>query len=230
MESCLSGLENASLPGTPPTYQRMVYRTLIHGAAVLDEAAALRNGEDDSVAESGEVILHFGAVDWQADVYVNGLWVGSHEGGYDSFSFPIADALRSNTAGSGTGSSGHATLDEILVVVHDPSNYGSQPFGKQRTSAMWKPAGDTYSPNSGIWQSVWLESVPTSRIKALKIAPNSTHLRLNVQTTIPPTASAVTIVVTKHGQTVVRATGEPNVPFAVEIPHPELWSPETPSL
>jgi hypothetical protein len=102
------------------------------------------------------VLLHFGAVDWQADVYVNGLWVGSHEGGYDAFFFPIADALRSGGSDgsddSGGGGGGGGSLDEIMVVVHDPSNSGSQPFGKQRTSAMWSPAGDTYSPNSGIWQ------------------------------------------------------------------------------
>jgi hypothetical protein len=230
VESCLSGLENASLPGTPPTYQRMVYRTLIDGSAALEEAAAVDNRGGDGTIDDGEVLLHFGAVDWQADVYINGLWVGSHEGGYDSFSFPIADALRSRKVGDEWQSTDESTLDEILVIVHDPSNYGSQPFGKQRTSAMWRPAGDTYSPNSGIWQSVWLESVPTARIEALKIAPNSTHLRLNVQTTIPPTAGAVTVTVTKHGQTVVSTKGQPNLPFAVEIPQPELWSPEKPFL
>ena len=163
VESCLSGLENVSLPGTPPTYQRMVYRTLVDGAAALAEAAAATDEEEDGGSSNGrddadgEVLLHFGAVDWQADVYVNGLWVGSHEGGYDAFFFPIADALRSGGSDdgsddSGGGGGGGGSLDEIMVVVHDPSNSGSQPFGKQRTSAMWSPAGDTYSPNSGIWQ------------------------------------------------------------------------------
>ena len=100
--------------------------------------------------------MHFGAVDWQTDVYVNGVWVGSHEGGYDGFSFPITDALDANTIDSqeadiffneeNSSSSTRSTQNtsEIVVVVHDPSNYGPQPFGKQRVSAMWSPAGDTY--------------------------------------------------------------------------------------
>ena len=106
---------------------------------------------------------------------------------------------------SGGGSGGD---DEIIVMAHDPSNSGGQPFGKQRTSAMWSPAGDTYSPNSGIWQSVWIESVPTARIESLKMAPNSTHLILNVLTTIPPVSESVTVTVTKHGKTVATGTGE----------------------
>ena len=96
VESCLSGLENASLPGSPPTYQRMAYRTLIDGGLALEEAAqADAGGDSGDDGSEGDVLLHFGAVDWQADVYVNGLWVGSHEGGYDAFTFPIGDALRS---------------------------------------------------------------------------------------------------------------------------------------
>jgi len=180
VESCLSGLRNRSAAagaagprGVPPTYKYvhvvlpllpflrvllltsalshryMFYRTEVDGAALLLQAAAKGGG--------GRALLHFGAVDWQADVYVNGLWVGGHEGGYDSFSFDVTAALqtaasrtrRANAAASAGG--GH---DEVMVAVHDPSNGGSQPFGKQRTSAMWRPAGDTYSPNSGIWQPV----------------------------------------------------------------------------
>ena len=57
---------------------------------------------------------------------------------------------------------------------------------------MWSPAGDTYTTNSGIWQSVWLEAVPAARIESLRLAPNDTHLVLNAVTTIPPTAGQVT--------------------------------------
>merc|ERR1719253_780509 len=124
----------------------MIYRTLIDGRAVRAEN------------RDGDVLLHFGAVDWQTDAYVNGIWVGSHEGGYDGFSFSIGAAL------------GNSGKDEILLQVYDPSNHGSQPFGKQRSSAMYSPAGDTYSPVSGIWQPVWLEAVPARHITSLKIA------------------------------------------------------------
>lgn len=220
VESCLSGLENASLPGTPPTYQDMFYRTLIDGRALLAPEQQRAPETGDAPSNPKEVLLHFGAVDWSADVYVNGLWVGSHEGGYDAFSFEISDTL-----GQGEGE-----LDELMVVVHDPSNYGSQPFGKQRTSAMWRPAGDTYTTNSGIWQSVWMETVPAARIEALKLAPNSTHLILNAQTTIPPTAGQIVATVMKHGVAVASGSGQPNVPFAIKIPSPEQWSPENPFL
>eukprot|EP01047_Picozoa_sp_COSAG01_P044191 COSAG01_NODE_3979_length_5471_cov_3.013217_1_plen_193_part_00 len=156
VESCLSGLRNASLPllpGSPPTYQDMFYRTLIDGRMLLAEAAAMAGETAAGGAAAGEVLLHFGAVDWQCDVYVNGLWVGSHEGGFDAFFFRISEALGLRV-GSGE------ELSEVMVVAHDPSNYGPQPFGKQRTSAMWSPAGDTYTTNSGIWQSVRAGSTP----------------------------------------------------------------------
>jgi len=59
-----------------------------------------------------------------------------------------------------------------VVQVHDPSNHGSQPYGKQRTSSMWSPAGDTYSPVSGIWQSVWLEAVPAEKyVTEIRVCP-----------------------------------------------------------
>jgi len=223
VESCLSGLENATLPGTPPTYQHMVYRTLVDGAgllAELQEHEQLRGAEH---AISGEVLLHFGAVDWQVQVYVNGLWVGSHEGGYDSFSFDIAAPLAEHSPG---------TPSEILVVAHDPSNFGNQPFGKQRTSAMWRPAGDTYSPNSGIWQPVWLEVVPSAHINALKLTPNTTHLNVKVLTSLPELHGETPVVVeVLDGTQVVASTADyPNSPLSIEIPDPKLWSPEHPFL
>ena len=233
VESCLSGLQNATLPGSPPTYQHMVYRTLIDGGAMLREAAGLAQGPGDP----GAVLLHFGAVDWQAEVYVNGMWVGSHEGGYDGFAFDIAHALHPLLAAVPSPSSGAdgsvppPPLDEIMVVAHDPSNYGSQPFGKQRTSAMWRPAGDTYSPVSGIWQPVWLEPAPAAgRIDAVRLAPNTTHLTLSVATT-PGGCGAVSVTVhTDSDPAVAAGSGRPNIPFSVPIPAPMLWSPERPFL
>lgn len=91
-------------------------------------------------------LLHFGAVDWQTQVYVNGKYVGNHTGGYDGFSFDITTLLK-------------ATGNELFVVVFDPSDAGPQPMGKQRVSAISEPGGDHYTPSSGIWQTVWLENV-----------------------------------------------------------------------
>jgi len=206
VESCLSGLKNLSTGlNVPPTYEHMIYRTIIDGTTVRAEN------------RDGDVLLHFGAVDWQTDAYVNGIWVGSHEGGYDGFSFSIGSAL------------GRSGKDEILLQVYDPSNHGSQPFGKQRTSSMWRPAGDTYSPVSGIWQPVWIESVPARYIKSLKIAADTTKLNVNVVTNTPD-AESVKISVSAHGHIVAKGKGKANFPFSIAILQPHLWSPEDPFL
>lgn len=97
------------------------------------------------------VWLHFGAVDWEATVYVNGERVGEHRGGYDAFSFDITDALK--TAGP----------QELIVGVFDPTDDGDQPRGKQEK----KPHGIWYTPTTGIWQTVWLEPTPATFIKAV---------------------------------------------------------------
>jgi beta-galactosidase/beta-glucuronidase len=98
VESCLSGLKDANdTNGVPPTYQHMWYRTTV-------------SSDSFHATAGGRTLLHFGAVDWQSDVYVNGLWVGSNSGGYNSFWFDITEAL------SGGGD------EEIFVVVYDPSS------------------------------------------------------------------------------------------------------------
>ena len=101
-------------------------------------------------------LLHFGAVDWKASVWVNGQHVGDHQGGYDPFSFDITDALTDAN-------------DQVLVVsVWDPTDTGSQPRGKQ----VKDPRGIWYTPVTGIWQTVWLEPVPEVYTRKLKITPN----------------------------------------------------------
>lgn len=102
------------------------------------------------------VLLNFGAVDWETTVYVNGKLVGLHRGGYDGFSLDITEALRS----SGD--------QELVVAVWDPTDAGPQPRGKQVS----KPEGIWYTPTSGIWQTVWLEPVGAAHIESLKIIPD----------------------------------------------------------
>jgi beta-galactosidase/beta-glucuronidase len=116
VESCLSGVgEN---------HQKMWYRTLF-------------NAPKDS--GSGQLVyLHFGAVDWQTTVFLNGKKLGNHTGGYDAFSFEISSVLQN-------------TSNELLVFVFDPSDTGLQPFGKQRIDSILGPGGDMYTPSSGIW-------------------------------------------------------------------------------
>src|SRR5690606_25934154 len=102
------------------------------------------------------VVLHFGAVDWETTVYVNGKELGTHRGGYDGFSFDITDALKSSGE------------NEILVAVWDPTHLGQQPIGKQNR----QPHGIWYTPTSGIWQTVWLEPVSAAHIAGLKLTPD----------------------------------------------------------
>ena len=104
------------------------------------------------------VLLHFGAVDWRADVWVNGIKVGSHTGGYAPFSFDITQAL-------------NAKNNTLVVRVWDPTDDSYIPHGKQVN----KPRGIFYTAVTGIWQTVWLEPVPNSYIASVKTTPNLEH-------------------------------------------------------
>lgn len=103
-----------------------------------------------------KVLLHFGAVDWKCDVSVNGQAVGTHTGGYDPFTFDITSALKRSGA------------QEIKVIVWDPTDEGPQPRGKQVRT----PKSIWYTPVTGIWQTVWLEAVPTTYIKNIRLTPD----------------------------------------------------------
>jgi beta-galactosidase/beta-glucuronidase len=102
------------------------------------------------------VLLHFGAVDWETTVWVNGQEVGTHRGGYDAFSFDITAALKPKGE------------QEIVVAVWDPTDAGPQPRGKQ----VRNPHGIWYTPTSGIWQTVWLEPVANGHVEKLRITPD----------------------------------------------------------
>mmetsp|Transcript_30293 Transcript_30293/g.86462 ORF Transcript_30293/g.86462 Transcript_30293/m.86462 type:complete len:125 (-) Transcript_30293:273-647(-) len=115
---------------------------------------------DMSASSTGRMLLHFGAVDWQATVYFNGEKLGKHSGGYDGFSFDVTHLVRK-------------TGNELILFVYDPSEHGMQPHGKQRASAISKPGAAVYTPSSGIWQTVWLEEVPEHYIETLKIGQAS---------------------------------------------------------
>ena len=100
-------------------------------------------------ADKKRMLLHFGAVDWEATVWVNGKEVGNHHGGYDPFTLDITDALKPGGE------------QEIVVSVWDPTDTGTQPRGKQ----VLKPGGIWYTAVTGIWQTVWLEPVPAAHIE-----------------------------------------------------------------
>ncbi len=101
------------------------------------------------------LLLNFGAVDWQATVWVNDMLVGSHEGGYTPFSMNITDAIKKGE-------------NKLTVRVYDPTDGGTQPRGKQ----LREPELIWYTPVSGIWQTVWIEPVSENHIISLSVTPD----------------------------------------------------------
>ena len=111
-------------------------------------------------AEGKRVLLHFGAVDYKCEVWVNGTSVGVHEGGYASFHFDVTDAL-------------HAGENTLVVCADDDLRHGRQPFGKQ--SSRYESYGCSYTRTTGIWQTVWLEWVNPVCIQSVRMIPDATN-------------------------------------------------------
>lgn len=162
------------------------------------------------------LLLHFGAVDWQATVYVNGAELGTHNGGYDGFSFDITDSLK-------TGA------QEIIVGVYDPTDSEGQPRGKQ----VLQPGGIFYTANSGIWQTVWLEPVAPTSIDNLHMTPDIDAGVLKLTVT-PAGESAANLRVEAEAfaesESVATMAGAADVELMLEIPNAHLWSPDDPFL
>lgn len=161
------------------------------------------------------VLLHFGAVDWRCEVFINGKSAGKHEGGYDPFSFDITPHLKRSGA------------QEIVVSVWDPSDDGPQPRGKQVN----EPKSIWYTPVTGIWQTVWLEPVSATYIESLWNTPNADAQTLNVQVKTQNLQESDEIVVTAwDGDQKVaeqKVTGPETV---LSLPGAKLWTPDEPFL
>lgn len=111
-------------------------------------------------------LLHFGAIDWRATVWINGVCAGEHEGGYTPFSFDITDLLRASSC-------------EITVRAEDDPHDLAKPRGKQDWQL--EPHSIWYPRTSGIWQTVWLEKVPATRIGRVTFTPDLAHWQVGVQ-------------------------------------------------
>lgn len=163
------------------------------------------------------VLLHFEAVDWRCEAWVDGQSVGRHDGGYDPFSFDITEAL------------GATEEHELLVRVYDPTDKDAVPRGKQ----VLNPGGIFYTSSSGIWQTVWLESVEPTYIADYRVVPDIDKGTVAVSITTGGTAdaSATYSVQVLHGTTVVAAgTAGVGETLTLPIDQPELWSPDHPFL
>ncbi len=196
VESTLSGVAKAVTPEDAVWYRR-------------EFGAFDRDGK--------RLLLHFGAVDWSAKVWVNDVEVGEHTGGYDPFSFDITDALTDSGP------------QKLVVRVTDPTNRGSQPHGKQSL----EPGGIVYTAVSGIWQTVWIEPVPVTRVRSLKVTPGveSNEVEVVVEAEGPDLANSVVRLATKsESGAPLRVTGKPGESLRIAIPKARLWSPEDPYL
>ena len=170
------------------------------------------------------VLLHFGAVDWEAHGWVNGKEVVQHRGGYDGFSFDITDALRAKGE------------NEIVVAVWDPTDAGPQPRGKQ----VRNPHSIWYTPTSGIWQTVWLEPVASTRIDSVKITPDLDQSAVTVLThPFSAAGSEVTLKAElldgkKRIQTAKLTTtiskGGSSLRMSLHVPRTKPWTPDSPHL
>ncbi len=166
------------------------------------------------------LLLHFGAVDQLAEVWLNDVLIGSHEGGYLSFTFDITEGVKRDEE------------NRLVVKVTDELDK-DYPYGKQcvKRGGMW------YTPTSGIWQNVWLENVPDNYIENVKITPDLEGIALEV---CRGEQTSISAEITLHTGEVVTKTFEGEGPFYISLTEfkdadgnpyvPKLWSPEEPYL
>ena len=162
-----------------------------------------------------QILLHFGAVDWKADVWVNDVKVGEHTGGFTPFYFDITSALNKGN-------------NQLVVKVWDPADRGEQPRGKQ----VERPEGIWYTPVTGIWQTVWLEPVAAQHIAHLKTTPDIDKKTVKVEVaTNVCSPDKVEVKVFDGKNLVAKGAALNGVPVELTMPEDvKLWSPESPSL
>lgn len=164
-----------------------------------------------------ELLLHLGAVDWLCEVYVNGKSVGTHEGGYDAFSFNITPYLQKTAQ------------QELVIKVFDSQWAGGQPHGKQSLN----PNGIWYTPVTGIWQTVWLEPVAKTHLSDFLIVPDIDNEQMKI--TLMPNAlsddmSAVIRVLADKKEVTKMKVSSFGEELQIPVKNSRLWSPESPFL
>ena len=187
--------------------------TLLSG---VEEGFTLSQGETivytrkftvDASLLLGKTLLHFGAVDSECEVFVNGVAVGGHKGGFTAFALDVTRALREGE-------------NTILVVCKDEALYNGGARGKQCA----KRGGIWYTPQSGIWQTVWLESMPKTHIEGLKITPNASRKTVNISV---HGTEKTEITVFDGDAIILQEVFEGMTTLAYDF---TLWSPENPKL
>jgi beta-galactosidase/beta-glucuronidase len=173
---------------------------------------------DVTVAKDKDILLHFGAVDWKMELYLNGTKVGDHEGGYDPFSFNITPYLNAKKG----------KKQEIIIGVWDPTNDGPQPNGKQ----VKNPHGIWYTPVTGIWQTVWLEAVPKTSIRSTKQTPDLDKKQLSISAEVSSAQAGDIVKIEAYdgSNKIAGIETSSGQTAALNIASPKLWSPDSPFL
>ena len=160
------------------------------------------------------ILLHFGAIDWDSEIYVNGESLCRHQGGYTPITVDITDALNERA-------------NELKVSVYDPTDHGWQDRGKQSltTHGFW------YQPTSGIWQTVWMEPVNPVYLKSFKMVPDIDNGNITFRADVANKTinTSITYEVFDEGKVVATATSKMDE-FNIVLNDMKLWSPEDPFL
>ena len=166
--------------------------------------------------KADRLLLHFGAVDWKSDIWINNIKVGTHQGGYTPFCFDITPFMVKGKP------------QEIIVRVWDPTDNGYQPRGKQVN----RPEGIWYTPVTGIWQTVWIEPVAQSYISHLKTIPNVDGGNITVMASAEGAqfSDIIEVKVLSEGKVISTARAAAGQEVLAAVPDARLWSPESPFL
>lgn len=161
------------------------------------------------------ILLHLDAVDWEASVFVNGRAVGAHRGGYDRCSLDITEALTPEGP------------QELIVGVWDPTDAHWQPRGKQ----VLDPRGIWYTPSSGIWQTVWMEPVNETHVRAIRVRPDAVKSAVIIDADMagPQGERHFIATVFRDGTAVGEVSGD-SLPLVVPVREPALWTPDHPTI
>ena len=162
------------------------------------------------------VKLNFGAVDWRADVFVNDIFIGTHQGGYTPFSFDVTPFLKTNEP------------QKLVVRVWDSTNKGYQPRGKQTLN----PEGIWYTAVTGIWQTVWIEPVAEHHITSVRSIPDIDHeiVEVTVSTNDDRSHDIIEVCLFDGDRMVSSAKGISGKTLRIPVTNARLWSPESPTL
>lgn len=162
------------------------------------------------------ILLHFGAVDWKTDIWINNIKIGSHKGGYTPIDIDITPYLNKEKT------------QKLTVRVWDPCDKGFQPRGKQ----VEKPSGIFYTSVTGIWQTVWMEPVNENFITNFKTVPNIDQGTVSVMPVLNEIKATdiVEVKVLDKGQIIDKGMATAGQEVLLAVPSAKLWSPESPFL